>query len=163
MIQTFVQLVAQLVVELVDQLVAQGTGKRVAAFVSAMGSGGTLAAADQLKARFPSCRAVGVEPMQCPTLYNVGYGAHGIEGIGDKHVTWIHNVRNTDLLICVDDQECIEGLQLLQEGRACASALISPNTSDLPVLGAASSSSGAAILGPGSTGRRRAQSGPGLR
>jgi hypothetical protein len=59
---------------------------------------------------------VAAEPIQCPTLYNVGFGAHGIEGIGDKHVTWIHNVWATDLLVCVDDQECLEGLQLLQEG-----------------------------------------------
>ncbi len=81
-----------------------------------MGSAGTLAAADQLKARFGGCLAVGVEPVQCPTLYNVGFGAHAIEGIGDKHVTWIHNVRNTDLLVCVDDRDCLFGLQLLQEG-----------------------------------------------
>ena len=59
-----------------------------------------------------------VEPVQCPTLFNVGFGAHRIEGIGDKHVTWIHNVWATDLLVCVDDQECLEGLQLLQEGTA---------------------------------------------
>jgi cysteine synthase A len=46
----------------------------------------------------------------------VGFGSHGIEGIGDKHVTWIHNVLATDLLVCVDDMSCIRGLQLLQEG-----------------------------------------------
>ena len=60
--------------------------------------------------------------MQCPTLYNVGFGAHRIEGIGDKHVTWIHNVWATDLLVCVDDLECLEGLQLLQEGSAILEA-----------------------------------------
>ncbi len=93
-----------------------GDGK-VAAFVSAMGSAGTLAAADHLKARWPDCKAVAVEPQECPTLYNVGYGAHAIEGIGDKHVTWIHNVRNTDLLVCVHDRDTLRGTQLLQEGR----------------------------------------------
>ncbi len=66
----------------------------------------------------PGLRVVAVEPMQCPTLYDVGFGAHRIEGIGDKHVTWIHNVWATDLLVCVDDLECLEGLQLLQEGTA---------------------------------------------
>ncbi|TNE51773.1 MAG: pyridoxal-phosphate dependent enzyme [Deltaproteobacteria bacterium] len=90
---------------------------KVAAFVSAMGSAGTIAAGDHLKAANPSCKIVGVEPIQCPTLYNVGYGGHQIEGIGDKHVTWVHNVRNMDLLVCVDDQTCVEGMQLLQEGR----------------------------------------------
>ena len=103
--------------ELADELIGAGIGQRPAAFVSAMGSAGTLAAADELKHRFPGCRTVGVEPVQCSTLYNVGYGAHAIEGIGDKHVTWIHNVRATDLLVCVDDQDCLESLQLLQEGR----------------------------------------------
>jgi hypothetical protein len=72
--------------------------------------------------------------MQCPTLYNVGYGAHGIEGIGDKHVTWIHNVRNTDLLVCVDDQECIEGLQLLQEGRDILASELGLETSFLECM-----------------------------
>ncbi len=102
-------------VELSRELQTHGSG--ISAFVSAMGSAGTIAAADRIKADFPDCRIVGVEPIQCPTLYNVGFGAHAIEGIGDKHVTWIHNVRNMDLLVCVDDQSCLEGLQLLQEGR----------------------------------------------
>jgi len=102
-------------VELSRELETHGSG--ISAFVSAMGSAGTIAAADRIKSDFPDCRIVGVEPKQCPTLYNVGFGAHAIEGIGDKHVTWIHNVRNMDLLICVDDQSCLEGLQLLQEGR----------------------------------------------
>jgi hypothetical protein len=61
---------------------------------------------------------VAVEPIQCPTLYDIGFGSHRIEGIGDKHVTWIHNVWATDLLVCVDDLECLMGLQLLQQGTA---------------------------------------------
>ncbi len=88
----------------------------IAAFVSAMGSAGTIAAADRIKAEHAGCRIVGAEPIQCPTLYNVGYGGHAIEGIGDKHVTWIHNVRNMDMLVCIDDQACLEALQLVQEG-----------------------------------------------
>ena len=86
------------------------------AYVSAMGSGGTIAAGEAIKRTHPGCATVAVEPVQCPTLFNVGFGSHRIEGIGDKHVTWIHNVWATDLLVCVDDQECLEGLQLLQQG-----------------------------------------------
>ncbi len=97
--------------------VARGLGLGVGAFVSAMGSAGTIAAGEALKAAHPSSRTVAVEPVQCPTLFNVGFGAHRIEGIGDKHVTWIHNVWATDLLVCVDDLECLLGLELLQEGR----------------------------------------------
>ena len=102
--------------------IASGLGLDVGAFVSAMGSAGTIAAGESLKGREPSCRIVAVEPRQCPTLYNVGFGAHRIEGIGDKHVTWIHNVWATDLLVCVDDQACLEGLQLLQEGAEALAA-----------------------------------------
>jgi cysteine synthase len=99
------------------QEVVEGLGWEPAAFVSAMGSAGTIAAGEGLRQRHPQTRIVAVEPVQCPTLHDVGFGAHRIEGIGDKHVTWIHNVWATDLLVCVDDLECVQGLQLLQEGR----------------------------------------------
>lgn len=90
-----------------------GSG-RAAAFVSAMGSAGTIAAGDRLKDLFDA-RIVGLEPTACPTLYENGYGAHDIQGIGDKHVTWIHRVHNMDLLCCIDDIECKEALQALCE------------------------------------------------
>jgi cysteine synthase len=106
-------------VELAQELEAHGIGDgTIGAWVSAMGSAGTLCAGDRIKQRHPGARIVGVEPVQCPTLYNAGYGGHAIEGIGDKHVTWIHHVRNTDLMVCIDDDECLRGTQLLQEGRA---------------------------------------------
>ena len=105
--------------ELANHLASQGVGNgQVAAFVSAMGSAGTIAAGDHLKEVEPACKIVGVEPVQCPTLYNVGFGGHRIEGIGDKHVTWIHNVLAMDLLVCIDDLDCLRGLQLLQQGTA---------------------------------------------
>ncbi len=104
------------IVELAQELAAQGVGEgRVAAFCSAMGSAGTIAAGDRLKQIWPDLKIVGLEPVQCPTLYNNGYGAHDIQGIGDKHVTWIHNVRNMDAIMCLDDVECKKGLQLLTE------------------------------------------------
>ncbi len=102
------------VAEAVESLERRGIGNgRVAAFVSAMGSAGTIAAGDLLKQRFGECRIVGLEPIQCPTLFNNGYGGHDIQGIGDKHVTWIHNVLNMDALMCIDDIACKKGLQLL--------------------------------------------------
>jgi len=88
-----------------------GTGK-AAAFVSSMGSAGTIAAGDRLKQIWPEHKIVGLEPIQCPTLTNNGYGAHEIQGIGDKHVTWIHHVGNMDAMMCVDDMACLRGLQL---------------------------------------------------
>jgi cysteine synthase len=104
--------IVELVAELKDAGIGQG---KVAAFVWAMGSAGTNAAADRLKQLFPDCKHVGLEPIQCPTLYNNGYGSHDIQGIGDKHVTWIHNVLNMDALMCIDDVACKKGLQLLAE------------------------------------------------
>jgi cysteine synthase len=104
------------ILELAQQLGSEGIGNgRVAAFVSAMGSGGTISAGDRLKQQWPEHRIVGLEPIQCPTLFNNGYGAHEIQGIGDKHVTWIHNVNNLDALMCIDDLACLKGLQLLTE------------------------------------------------
>lgn len=104
------------IVELAEELSQQGIGDgRVRAFVSAMGSAGTIAAGDRIKQVWPDHKIVGLEPIQCPTLFNNGYGAHEIQGIGDKHATWIHNVWNMDLLACIDDLECLRGLQLLTE------------------------------------------------
>ncbi len=104
--------VAELVKALGDAGIGNGS---CAAFVSAMGSGGTIAAGDRLKQVFPESKIVGLEPIQCPTLYSNGYGDHDIQGIGDKHVTWIHNVRNMDALMCVDDIQSKLGLQLLSD------------------------------------------------
>jgi cysteine synthase A len=104
------------IVELADVLHKQGIGDgTIAAYCSAMGSAGTIAAGDRLKQAFPDHKIVGLEPTQCPTLYNNGYGSHDIQGIGDKHVTWIHNVMNMDAIMCLDDIECKKGLQMLTE------------------------------------------------
>ncbi len=104
------------VVELMEELQKIGVGRGYcSAFVSAMGSAGSIAAGDRLKQVFHGSRIVGLEPIQCPTLYSNGYGDHDIQGIGDKHVTWIHNVKNMDALMCIDDMECKLGLQLLTD------------------------------------------------
>ena len=109
------------IVELAAELYERGIGNgKVAAFVSAMGSAGTIAAGDRLKQVWADHKIVGLEPIQCPTLYNNGYGSHDIQGIGDKHVTWIHNVLNMDALMCIDDMECKKGLQVLAEPSARA-------------------------------------------
>ena len=94
---------------------AQGCGNgRVAAFVSAPGSAGTLAAGDQIKARFPESVICALEPKECSTLFNNGRGTHRIEGIGDKMVTLIHNVLNTDFVMRIHDDDCVIGLELLE-------------------------------------------------
>ncbi len=98
-----------------------GSARRLSAYVSATGSAGTLAAGDFLRQRHPDIRVVATEALQCPTLYSFGFGEHRIEGIGDKHVPWIHNVRNTDMVAAVDDEQTMSLMRLFneQEGRAC--------------------------------------------
>ncbi len=104
------------IVELAKELAAQGIGDgTIAAYCSAMGSAGTIAAGDRLKQAWPDHKIVGLEPIQCPTLYNNGYGSHDIQGIGDKHVPWIMHTGNLDAIMCLDDIECKKGLQLLTE------------------------------------------------
>ena len=76
---------------------------RLAGFVSASGSAGTLAAGDYLKEK-QGARIAVVEAVECPTLLMNGYGEHNIQGIGDKHVPLIHNVMSTDLVIGISDQ-----------------------------------------------------------
>ena len=91
----------------------------LAAFVAGTGSGGTLAAGDYLKATH-GARIVAVEPTECPTMLYNGYGAHNIQGIGDKHIPLIQNVMNTDAVAGVSDQSC-DRLNVLfntDEGRA---------------------------------------------
>ena len=92
-----------------------GNGQ-VAAFVSAPGSAGTLAAGDYLKSVYPDARTVALEPRQCSTLFDGGQGQHRIEGIGDKMVTLIHNVFNTDLLMLINDEETVQGMEAVQSG-----------------------------------------------
>jgi cysteine synthase len=100
----------------------EGSGSgRLAAFVSATGSAGTLAAGDYLRSGHPAIRVVATEALQCPTLLNFGFGEHRIEGIGDKHIPWIHNLRNTDMVAAVDDEQTMQLMRLFNEaeGRSC--------------------------------------------
>ncbi|RME52021.1 MAG: pyridoxal-phosphate dependent enzyme [Caldilineae bacterium] len=96
---------------------ARGVGHgKVSAFVSAPGSAGTLAAGDYVKSLWPESKIVVLEPRECPTLYSGGQGQHRIEGIGDKMVTLIHNVFNSDLLMLVHDEDTVRGMEVIQSG-----------------------------------------------
>jgi len=90
-------------VHVFDAVRATRPGLRLAAFVAASGSAGTLAAGDYLQERHDA-RIVAVEASECPTLLRNGFGEHNIQGIGDKHVPLIHNVMNTDIVVGVSDR-----------------------------------------------------------
>jgi len=86
-----------------ESLAAAEPGLRLRAFTSATGSAGTLGAGDYLKEQYGT-KLVAVEALECPTMLNNGFGAHNIQGIGDKHIPLIHNVMNTDLVTGISDR-----------------------------------------------------------
>ncbi|MCL2608328.1 MAG: pyridoxal-5-phosphate-dependent protein subunit beta [Treponema sp.] len=79
------------------------------------GSGGTLSSGDYVKDNFPHAKIAVSEALQCPTLLDNGFGEHRIEGIGDKHVPWVHNVRNSDMVVAIDDNNPVNLLRLFNE------------------------------------------------
>jgi len=87
-----------------------------AGVVLSSGSSGTLGCGDYLKEIHPASKVAAAEALQCPTLLLNGFGGHRIEGIGDKHVPWIHNLRTTDMVIAVDDEHTMRLLRLFNEG-----------------------------------------------
>ncbi len=86
-----------------------------AGIVLTSGSAGTLGSGDYLKEKFPTLKIAVGEALQCPTLLLNGFGGHRIEGIGDKHVPWIHNVKNTDMVIAIDDEQSARLMRLFNE------------------------------------------------
>lgn len=82
---------------------------------SATGSAGTIASGDYMKQVFPGSVIVASEALQCPTLLENGFGSHRIEGIGDKHVPWIHNSKNTDMVVAIDDNAVVNIARLFNE------------------------------------------------
>ena len=90
-------------------------GYRFAGACFTTGSAGSIGAGDKLKERYPGLKLAAGEALQCPTLLNNGFGGHRIEGIGDKHVPWIHNVKNTDMVIAIDDNDSQDLTRLFNE------------------------------------------------
>ena len=115
---------------------------RAAAYISATGSAGTIAAGDFLKTRHPDLKVVATEAWQCPTLLLNGFGDHRIEGIGDKHVPWVHNVRHTDAVAAIDDEDCLRLLRLFNEragqSHLRAAGIDGKKIEQLPLLGISS-------------------------
>ncbi len=90
-------------------------GEKLFGSVFTSGSAGTTHAGEYLKLQYPGSKLAVGEALQCPTLLNNGFGAHRIEGIGDKHIPWIHNVKNTDMVIAIDDEITLGMMRLFNE------------------------------------------------
>ena len=95
-------------------------GQRLAGACFTSGSAGTMSAGDRLKDLYPTMKLGVGEALQCPTILDNGFGGHRIEGIGDKHIPWIHNVKNTDMAIAIDDEDSQRLLRLFntEDGQA---------------------------------------------
>jgi cysteine synthase len=94
---------------------AMASGDNYGGVALTTGSAGTIAAGDYLKQHYPGSVIAASEALQCPTLLQNGFGAHRIEGIGDKHVPWIHNVKNTDMVMAIDDNAVVNIARLFNE------------------------------------------------
>jgi cysteine synthase A len=101
------------VLEVLERIM--GPDDKFRGFMSTTGSAGTVACGDFLKKRFPLSKIVASEALQCPTLLRNGFGEHRIEGIGDKHVPWIHNIKNLDFVVAIDDEATISLMRLFNE------------------------------------------------
>lgn len=93
----------------------KSTDSKFSGIFLTQGSAGTLGSGDYLREKFPMLKLCAGEALQCPTLLYNGYGGHRIEGIGDKHVPWIHNIRNTDMVAGIDDEANIRIMRLFNE------------------------------------------------
>ncbi|NLL36761.1 MAG: pyridoxal-phosphate dependent enzyme [Fretibacterium sp.] len=93
----------------------KGARDRLAGAVVTSGSAGTTAVGDYLRTLHPTFKFGVGEALQCPTLIWNGFGDHRIEGIGDKHVPWVHNVKNTDLVFAIDDNICMAMIRFCNE------------------------------------------------
>jgi cysteine synthase len=118
---------------------AMGPGDRYAGVVLTTGSAGTIGSGDYLKQMFPTSKIAAGEAVQCPTMLYNGFGEHRIEGIGDKHIPWVHNVRNTDFAIGLDDEAAMNLIRLFNEPAGVSYLLdqgVKPDLIEqLPLLG----------------------------
>jgi cysteine synthase len=105
----------QAIAEAFENMARQNADLNFAGVCFTSGSAGTLASGDFLKQRHPLSRIAVGEALQCPTILDNGFGAHRIEGIGDKHIPWVHNVKNTDMAIAIDDSDSMALLRLFNE------------------------------------------------
>jgi cysteine synthase len=89
--------------------------QRFAGLFLTQGSGGTLGSGDYLRTKFPHMKIAAGEASQVPTMLNNGYGGHRIEGIGDKHIPWIMNIKNLDMVVGIDDEAPMRLIRLFND------------------------------------------------
>lgn len=92
-----------------------GPEDRLAGFVSSSLTAGILGAGDYIKDIFPNSFLAVSRACKSPTSLWNGGTPYSQVGIGEGFVPWIQNVRNTDFLVPVHEEETLALLRLFQE------------------------------------------------
>ena len=99
--------------------IVKATGGKVTAFVSGVGTGGTITGVGEvLKSEVPGAKVVAVEPAGSAVLSGKSRGPHAIEGIGAGFIPSILNCNILDEVITIEDREAFDMTETLAREEA---------------------------------------------